>query len=77
VEEPRFVTLGLSNFGNLSCRLHYRTLINDALLEYVHCRSTLDIVRQAVRDELARYSIARGVTQHTSRSAERTVDRYR
>jgi uncharacterized protein (DUF4415 family) len=38
---------------------NYQTLINEALLEYVHCRSTLDIVRQAVREELAPYGISR------------------
>jgi len=38
---------------------NYQTLINDALLEYVHRRSTLDVVRQAVREELAPYGIAR------------------
>jgi uncharacterized protein (DUF4415 family) len=38
---------------------NYQTLINDALLEYAHRRSTLDIVRQAVREELAPYGIAR------------------
>ena len=38
---------------------NYQTLINDALLEHVHRRSTLDIVRQAVREELAPYGIAR------------------
>ena len=38
---------------------NYQTLINDALLEYVNRRSTLDIVRQAVREELAPYGIAR------------------
>jgi uncharacterized protein (DUF4415 family) len=37
---------------------NYQTLINDALLEHVHRRSTLDIVRQAVREELAPYGIA-------------------
>ena len=36
---------------------NYQTRINDALLEYVHRRSTLDIVRQAVREELAPYGI--------------------
>jgi uncharacterized protein (DUF4415 family) len=40
-----------------------QTLINDALLEYVHRRSTLDIVRQAVREELAPYGIARRSNQ--------------
>ena len=38
---------------------NYQTLINEALLEYVHRRSTLDVVRQAVREELAPYGIAR------------------
>jgi uncharacterized protein (DUF4415 family) len=34
---------------------NYQTLINDALLEHVHRRSTLDAVRQVVREELASY----------------------
>jgi uncharacterized protein (DUF4415 family) len=32
---------------------NYQTLINDALLEYVHGRSTLDAVRQVVREEFS------------------------
>jgi hypothetical protein len=32
--------------------------IDDALLEHVHRRSTLDVVRQVVREELAPYGIA-------------------
>ena len=39
---------------------NYQTLINDALLEHVHRRSTLDVVRQAVREELAPYGASRG-----------------
>ncbi len=39
---------------------NYQTLINDALLEYVHRRSTLDVVRQVVREELAPYGVRRG-----------------
>src|SRR5437868_2956692 len=35
---------------------NYQTLINDALLEHVHRRSTLDVVRQVVREELAPYA---------------------
>ena len=35
---------------------NYQTLINEALLEYVHRRSTLDVVRQVVREELAPYA---------------------
>lgn len=34
---------------------NYQTLINEALLEHVHRRSTLDLVRQVVREELAAY----------------------
>jgi uncharacterized protein (DUF4415 family) len=43
---------------------NYQTLINDALLEYVHRRSTLDAVRQVVREELAPYE---GVRRSSSR----------
>lgn len=39
---------------------NYQTLINDALLEHVHRRSTIDLVRQAVREELASYGVGRG-----------------
>jgi uncharacterized protein (DUF4415 family) len=39
---------------------NYQTLINDALLEHVHRRSTLDVVRQVVREELAPYGSTRG-----------------
>jgi uncharacterized protein (DUF4415 family) len=38
---------------------NYQTLINDALLEYVHRRSTLEIVREVVREELAPYAAGR------------------
>ena len=38
---------------------NYQTLINDALLEHIHRKSTLDIVRQVVREELAPYSDVR------------------
>lgn len=38
---------------------NYQTLINDALLEYVHRKSTIDVVRQVVREELASYGAAR------------------
>ena len=38
---------------------NYQTLINDALLEHVHRRSTVDIVRQVVREELVSYGTAR------------------
>ena len=39
---------------------NYQTLINDALLDHIHRRSTLDAVRQVVREELAPYGDARG-----------------
>ncbi len=45
---------------------NYQTLINDALLEYVHRRSTLDVVRQVVREELAPYGVRRGLTSRFS-----------
>ena len=38
---------------------NYQTLINDALLEYVHRRSTLGEVRQVVGEELAPYESVR------------------
>jgi len=39
---------------------NYQTLINDALLEHIHRGSTLDAVRQVVREELAPYGNPRG-----------------
>ena len=39
---------------------NYQTLINQALLEHIHRWSTLDAVRQVVREELAQYAVARG-----------------
>ena len=52
---------------------NYQTLINDALLEHVHRRSTLDIVRQVVREELVSYGAARRSNSalQRSRSARR------
>jgi len=38
---------------------NYQTLINDALLESVHRRATLDAVREVVREELAPYDALR------------------
>lgn len=34
---------------------NYQTLINDALLEHIHRRSALEVVRQVLREELASY----------------------
>jgi uncharacterized protein (DUF4415 family) len=36
---------------------NYQTRINDALLEHIHRRSTLDVVRAVVREELAPYRV--------------------
>ena len=38
---------------------NYQTLINNALREHIHRQSTLDAVRQVVREELAPYGRAR------------------
>jgi uncharacterized protein (DUF4415 family) len=37
---------------------NYQTIINDVLLEHIHRQSTLDAVRQVVREELAPYGTA-------------------
>ncbi len=52
---------------------NYQTLINDALLEHVHGRSTLDVVRQVMREELAPYGAVRrsSSTLRRTRSAPR------
>jgi uncharacterized protein (DUF4415 family) len=53
---------------------NYQTLINDALLEHVHRTSTLDAVRQVVREELATpygKSRASGSPVQRSRSVRR------
>ena len=42
---------------------NYQTLINDALLEHMQRRSTLDAVRQVVREALAPYASARAPTR--------------
>jgi len=46
---------------------NYQTLINDALLEHIHRRSTLDAIRQVVREELAPYGDARGSNSRRQR----------
>jgi uncharacterized protein (DUF4415 family) len=55
----------------------YQTLINDALLEHVHRRSTLDAVRQVVREELASYGGARHPASEVRRARSRPVKRRR
>ena len=47
---------------------NYQTLINDALLEHIQQRSTLDAVRQVVREALAPYGPARKTQATRSRT---------
>jgi uncharacterized protein (DUF4415 family) len=50
---------------------NYQTMINDALLEHIHRRSTLDVVRQVVREELGPYGDARGSRSALQRTRSR------
>ena len=50
---------------------NYQTLINEALLEHVHRRSTLDVVRQVVREELAPYRSSRRSNSEVHRPGAR------
>ncbi len=50
---------------------NYQTLINDALLEHVHRRSTLEMVREVVREELAPYTAGREFGASTKSPAKR------
>jgi uncharacterized protein (DUF4415 family) len=52
---------------------NYQTLINEALLEYVHRRSTLDVVRQVVREELAPYAEGRRSNSAVHRTGARVA----
>jgi uncharacterized protein (DUF4415 family) len=55
---------------------NYQTLINDALLEYVHRRSTLDIVRHRPSERnLLPTASPGGLTPRSGRRAERAADR--
>jgi uncharacterized protein (DUF4415 family) len=56
---------------------NYQTLINDALLEYVHRRSTLDIVRQVVREEIALYGGGPGLNSVVHRTGARVARSHR
>lgn len=51
---------------------NYQTLINDALLECVYRRSTLDVVRQVVREELAPYGVGRRANNGIQPPARKT-----
>lgn len=46
---------------------NYQTLINDALLEHIQRRSTLEELRQVVREELAPYGSPRGASSRVPR----------
>lgn len=52
---------------------NYQTLINDALLEYVHQRSTLEIVREVVREELAPYAAGQRSAASSPRRKKRAA----
>ena len=52
---------------------NYQTLINEALLEHVHRRSTLDVVRQVVREELAPYGGGRRSNSAVRRTGARVA----
>jgi hypothetical protein len=54
---------------------NYQTLINDALLEHIQRRCTLDTVRQVVREALASYGPTRG--NQARRSRTRPIGRRR
>jgi uncharacterized protein (DUF4415 family) len=49
---------------------NYQTLINDALLEHIQRRSTLDAVRQVVQETLAPYGSARKTEAKRSRKRQ-------
>ena len=72
----RLDTKVLSYFRDIVDRAgggNYQTLINDALLEHIHRRSALDVVRQVVREELAPYAAkaAAGASQRGRRARRR------
>jgi uncharacterized protein (DUF4415 family) len=56
---------------------NYQTLINDALLEYIHRRSALDVVRQVLREELAAYRPGKRPTSRSGGGASSAVTRGR
>ena len=52
---------------------NYQTLINEALLEHVHRRSILDVVRQVVREEFAPYGRGRRSNSAVHRTGVRAA----
>jgi uncharacterized protein (DUF4415 family) len=68
----RLDNVALQHFRDLVNRAgggNYQTLINDALMEHVHRRSTLDVVRQVVREELAPFGATQGLARRSNRRA--------
>jgi uncharacterized protein (DUF4415 family) len=68
----------LEHFRNLVDKAgggNYQTLINDALLEHIHRRSTLDVVRAVVREELAPYRILGALRRQLPGRAGRRLPR--
>ena len=49
---------------------NYQTLINDALLEHIHRRSTLEVVRAVVREELTPYRVLGALRRKLSRKGD-------
>ena len=54
---------------------NYQTLINEALVVYIHQQSVLDAVRQVVREELAPINREGGLTHRSSRSRTAPAER--
>jgi uncharacterized protein (DUF4415 family) len=48
---------------------NYQTLINDALLEHIHRRAAVDVVRQILREELASYRLGKQPSARSGRRA--------
>jgi uncharacterized protein (DUF4415 family) len=59
-----FFRAAVERAGGGNCQ----TLINDALLEHIHRRSTFEDLRQVVREELAPYGGARGANPRLQRT---------
>lgn len=56
---------------------NYQTLINEALVTYIHQQSVLDAVRQVVREELAPVNKRDSLTPRSSRSRTAPAERSR
>jgi Uncharacterized protein conserved in bacteria len=54
---------------------NYQTLINDALVAYIHQQSMLEAVRQVVREELCPETKQRGLTSRSTRTRQTAARR--